>query len=76
MGSMSHWPIEKGENNVNDTLSIVYEVVFCVCVFGSHDLLGLKNVLGRFGTTRVFGVLFTVNWNQGDNFKFHCVSVV
>ena len=50
--------------------------LFFVCVFGSHDLLGLKNVLGRFGTTRVFGVLFTVNWNQGDNFKFHCVSVV
>ena len=27
-------------------------------LFGSHDLLGLKNVLGRFGTTRFFGSIF------------------
>ena len=39
MGSMSHWAIEKGENDVEDALSAVYQVVYNR--FGSHALRGL-----------------------------------
>ena len=55
MGSMSHWPIEKGENDVKDTLSVLHEVVFLV--FGSHDLFDGEKRFGSFcETTRFFGV--------------------
>ena len=37
MGSMSHQAIEKGENDVKDTLSVLHELFFWF--LGSHDLL-------------------------------------
>lgn len=60
MGSMSHWPIENGENDVKDVLSFVREVLFCFAFghmtldriancFWSHDSgQDCKYVLGSF----------------------------
>ena len=58
MGSMSYWPIEKGENDVKDTLSVLHEVVF-VCFWGHMTYLDGKKRFGSF------------LWNQEGFFGVH-----
>ena len=42
MGSMRHWDIEKGENDVKDVLSLVREVLF-FSAFGHMTLDRIAN---------------------------------